>query len=195
MRKVILYLLLTLLCMPCSVFKRMSVKDRDDSNKHIALTSGEQVAVHLPEIRKDLIGTIFLATGWSVADRLREHVLNELSRRGINARADSTLNGNYLKINLNEFKGPSGSHGSEGIELGGGWAICGRRRDYDPGDFEGTVTLRTTKGKRELEFIRRIKMSTSGKSEIAETIHALAGELVKKITIDAPGVTDKSVRE
>ncbi len=103
MRKVILYLLLTLLCMPCGALKIMSVKDRDDSNKHIAFRSGEQVAVHMPEIRKDLIGTIFLATGWSVVDSLRQDVLNELSRRGINARADSTLNGNYLKINLNEF--------------------------------------------------------------------------------------------
>ena len=191
MRKVILYLLLTLLCMPCSALKIMSVKDRDDSNKHIALRSGEQVAVHMPEIRKDLIGAIFLATGWSVADRLRKDVLNELSLRGINARADSTSNGNYLKINLNEFKGPSGCHGSGGggIPVGGGWAICASEDDFDPGDFDGTVTLSTTKGKRELEFTKRDIIM----SKITETIHAFAVELVKKITLDAPEVTDKDV--
>jgi hypothetical protein len=102
MKKVMFYSLLTLCCAPCG-FLQMSIKEQDDSNKHISLTSGEQVAVHIPEIREDLIGVIFVYTGWSereFAKMLREGVLHELSRRGLNASADSTLNENYLEIYL-----------------------------------------------------------------------------------------------
>lgn len=168
-------LIVVVLFISCSSLM-MSVKDRDDANKHITLKTGESVMVHMPEVRVELLDRIERA-GWSKDEfcgRLQSELVSELMRRGIDAQADSSRDGNYLTTYIQEFK--PGSALARSLDYGLIALGIGASK------LEGTAILTTAEGRRELELKKQ------GESSYGETgdpkfdnIHYFAGALASKI--------------
>lgn len=178
MKKLWLIVVLTLLSSCSSLM--MSVKDREDSNKHIVLNIGEPVAVHMPEVRTELVGRIENA-GWveeAFCGKLQTELVSELMRLGIDAQADSSKDGNYLTVHINDFKSGSGLARAFDNVLGLGNS-----------SLEGTAILTTSAGRRLLELKKRGQKSgmTEGGDQTLDNIHYFANALASKIFIDPIG--------
>ena len=176
MKKLSLIVVVALLSSCTSLM--MSVKDRDSANKHIIVKPGEQVAVHMPEIREELI-EMFEDAGWTekaICSKLQEELTSELIRRGVDALADSSKEGNYLTIHINEFESGSGVARALNVGLGLGES-----------ELEGTAILTTNEGRRELELIKRGQKSgmIEGGDQTSENIYYFASAIASKITIES----------
>jgi len=176
MKKLSLIVVVALLSSCTSLM--MSVKDRDSANQHIIVKPGGQVAVHMPEIREELIERI-KGAGWTeerFCSKLQEELISELIRRGVDAMADSSKEGHYLTIHINEFK--SGSGVARALSVGPG---------FGDSKLEGTAILSTSEGRRELELKKRGQKSgvSEGGDQTSDNIHYIASALASKITIES----------
>jgi len=153
----------------------MSVIDRDDANEHITLKNSDQLSIIMPTVREDLLEK-FKDSGWteeSFTSTLQNELVLEFNRREINARADSSKDGNYLMIHINEYEPGSGVARAIGI-TGIGLAES---------KLEGIAILSTSEGKRELELKKQAHKSgtTEAGDQTSENIHYFASALASKI--------------
>ncbi len=175
MKKMFLFIVVTFLYGCGSLM--MSVVDRDDTNKNITLKNGEQLSILMPTVREALIEK-FKDTGWtreSFVSALQNELVLEFNRRGINARADSSMEGNFLITNINEYEPGSGV--ARAINITGiGLAESG---------LEGIAIICTSKGKRELELKKQGQKSgiTQAGDQTSENINYFASALASKICI------------
>ena len=176
MKKIFLFIIATFFC-GCSTLM-MSVLDRDDANENITLKNGDQLSILKPTVREPLLEK-FKDSGWteeSFASNLQNELVLEFNRRGINAQADSSKEGNFLIIHINEFEPGSGVARVIGIK-GLGLAES---------ELEGIAILSTSEGKRELELKKQGQKSgtTEAGDQTSENIHYFASALASKICID-----------
>jgi len=154
----------------------MSVKDREDANKHIVLKIGEPVAVHMPAVRTELVGRIESAGSIEeeFCGKLQTELVSELMRLGIDAQADSGQDGNYLTVHINEFRSGRFDFGRA------------LRNPFERGDssLEGTAILTTSAGRRVLELKKRGQNSgqTEWTDQTSDNFHYFASALASKIT-------------
>jgi hypothetical protein len=156
----------------------MSVVDRDDANENITLKNGDRLSILLPTVREALLEK-FNDSGWTeerFASTLQNELVLEFNRRGINAQGDSSKEGNFLLIHINELEPGSGVARVIGI-TGIGLAES---------DLEGIAILSTSEGKRELELKKQGQKSgvTEAGDQTSENIHYFASALASKICIE-----------
>lgn len=176
MKKIFLFIIATFFY-GCSSLM-MSVIDRDEANESITLKNGDQLSILMPTVRETLLEK-FEDSGWteeSFASTLQNELVLEFNRRGINAQADSSKEGNFLIVHINEFEAGSGVARVIGI-TGIGLAES---------ELEGIAILSTSEGKRELELKKQAHKSGTieGGDQTSENIHYFASALASKICIE-----------
>ncbi len=173
MRK-ISFLIILLILGGCSSLM-MSVKDRDDANRHIVLKGGDEVSVLMPAIREKLIPKIKDAgwTGEGFAAAIQNEIVTELNRRKVKAKPDSSKAGNFLMIHIDDFSPGSGAARALGIT---GLGLAESK-------LEGTAIISTTAGKRELELKKRGQKSGVSETgdQTSDNIHYFASALASRI--------------
>lgn len=176
MKKMFLFIIATFFY-GCSSLM-MSVLDRNNTNENITLKNGDQLSILMPTVQETLLEN-FKDSDWS-ADRftstLQDELVLEFNRRGINAQADSSKEGNFLIIHINEFEPGSGVARYMGV-TGLGLAES---------ELEGIAILSTSEGKRELELKKQGQKSgtTEAGDQTSENIHYFASALASKICIE-----------